>query len=95
MNPHRRKDLFRKMSVDAATSAGFSGKEIYWDPDGILANALFQSFPEGKQRGIAFPTTILFDNQKVIRAVWVGYTPGLEKQIEEKTKELLNQTSEQ
>ena len=89
------KELFQKMSVSAATSAGFSGKEIYWDPDGILANALFQSFPEGKQRGIAFPTTILFDNQKVIRAVWVGYTPGLEKQIEEKTKELLNQTSEQ
>ncbi len=86
------KPLFQKMAVDAATSAGFSGKEIYWDPDGILANALFQSFPAGKQKGIAFPTTILFDNQKVIRAVWVGYTPGLEKQMEEKAQELLIKT---
>lgn len=89
------KYMFRKMAVDTAVSAGFSGKEIYWDPNGNLANALYQSFPAGKQRGIAFPTTILIDNQKIIRAVWVGYTPGLEKQIEEKTKALLNQTSEQ
>lgn len=88
------KDIFQKMAVDSATTAGFSGKEIYWDPDGILANALFQSFPEGKQKGIAFPTTILFDNKKVIRAVWVGYKPGMEQQIEEKTQELLN-SSEQ
>ena len=86
------KDMFQKMAVDAATTAGFSGKEIYWDPDGILANALFQSFPAGKQRGIAFPTTILFDDQKVIRAVWVGYTPGIEKQVEAKTQELLKPT---
>ena len=91
-NVKEQKALFQKMSVDAATSAGFSGKEIYWDPDGILANALFQSFPAGKQKGIAFPTTILFDNQKVIRAVWVGYTPGLEKQMEEKAQELLSRT---
>ena len=84
------KELFQRMAVDAATSAGFSGKEIYWDPNGILANALFQSFPAGKQRGIAFPTTILFDSNKVIRAVWVGYTPGLEKQMEAKARELFN-----
>ena len=87
----QQKDLYQKLSVDAATAAGFSGKEIYWDPNGYLANALFQSFPAGKQTGIAFPTTILFDNQKVIRAVWVGYTPGMEKQIEEKVQELLKQ----
>ena len=94
INPNikEQKDLFQKMAVDSAVTAGFSGKEIYWDPDGILANALFQSFPAGKQRGIVFPTTILVDNQKVIRAVWVGYTPGMEKQIEEKTKELLKPT---
>lgn len=86
------KDMFQKMAVDAATTAGFSGKEIYWDPNGILANALFQSFPAGKQKGIAFPTTILFDSQKVIRAVWVGYTPGMEKQMEAKAQELLKPT---
>ena len=86
------KDMFQKMAVDAAATAGFSGKEIYWDPNGILANALFQSFPAGKQRGIAFPTTILFDSNKVIRAVWVGYTPGLEKQIEAKVQEQLKPT---
>ena len=94
INPgvNEQKDMFQKMAVDAATTAGFSGKEIYWDPNGILANALFQSFPAGKQRGIAFPTTILFDSNKVIRAVWVGYTLGLEKQMEAKVEELLKPT---
>ena len=86
------KDMFQKMAVDAAAAAGFSGKEIYWDPDGILANALFQSFPAGRQTVLAFPTTILIDNQQIIRAVWVGYTPGLEKQIEAKVQEQLKPT---
>ena len=89
------KDLFQKMSVDAAVTAGFSGKEIYWDPKGILANALFQSFPPGKQKGIAFPTLILFDSQKVIRAVWVGYAPGLEKQVIERVQQTLETVKSQ
>ncbi|RMF87350.1 MAG: hypothetical protein D6741_20635, partial [Planctomycetota bacterium] len=29
-----------------------------------------------------YPTTILLDKQGIIRRVWVGYSPGIEKQME-------------
>lgn len=93
INPQsiNQKESFRVQAMDALKYAGFTGQNVYWDPNGVLANALFQSFPAGQQRAIAFPTTILFDQKKTIRAVWVGYTPGMEAQIAEKTQQVLNE----
>jgi thiol-disulfide isomerase/thioredoxin len=38
-----------------------------------------------------FPTTVLLDRQGVIRAIWVGYEPGVETQIESFVDKLLNE----
>ncbi|MGB9690275.1 TlpA disulfide reductase family protein [Thermogutta sp.] len=36
-----------------------------------------------------YPTTILIDGTRTIRAMWVGYWPGIEKEIERTLKKLL------
>lgn len=36
-----------------------------------------------------YPTTILVDGSRTIRAMWVGYWPGIEKEIERMIKKLL------
>ncbi len=57
----------------------------YWDPQGssrfgVDAVAGFKGYP----------TTVLFDRQGVIRGYWIGYEPGVERQIERRVAELLN-----
>jgi cytochrome c biogenesis protein CcmG, thiol:disulfide interchange protein DsbE len=41
-----------------------------------------------------FPSTLLLDRQGVIRAVWVGYMPGVETEIEQQIDKLLEQPVE-
>lgn len=36
-----------------------------------------------------YPTTLLIDRQGVIRKTWVGYTPGVEKEMQRAIEELL------
>lgn len=36
-----------------------------------------------------FPTTVLLDGQSVVRAVWVGYAPGVVEEIEHRVARLL------
>lgn len=40
-----------------------------------------------------YPTTLLLDRQGVIRQTWVGYSPGVEKEIERKIEQLLAEKS--
>jgi thiol-disulfide isomerase/thioredoxin len=41
-----------------------------------------------------FPTTLLLDRHGVIRAIWVGYEPGTEKQMEENIEKALRDMEE-
>ena len=38
-----------------------------------------------------YPTTLLLDRRGVIRAVWVGYRPGLETEMERHISMLLEE----
>ena len=49
----------------------------YYDPDSATANELSTLMDME-----SFPTTILLDRNGVIRAVWVGYHPGAETEME-------------
>lgn len=49
----------------------------YWDPDDVTRSALDQVV--GFQ---GFPTTVLLGRHGVIRAIWVGYRPGVETEME-------------
>lgn len=40
-----------------------------------------------------YPTTLLLDRQGVIRQTWVGYSPGVEKEIEERIERVLAEKS--
>jgi cytochrome c biogenesis protein CcmG, thiol:disulfide interchange protein DsbE len=60
--------LLKRLNVDLPT---------YYDPDAATRNAL--------DRAIGFdgyPTTLLLDRKGTIRAVWVGYWPGVETEME-------------
>lgn len=49
----------------------------YWDPQGRTRIALSRVEP-----AFGFPTTVLLDRQGVIRAMWNGYYPGMEADVE-------------
>lgn len=58
----------------------------YADPEGRTRRALVRT---AKLEGFAYPTTVVFDAQGVIRGLWTGYMPGLEKEIESLVASLL------
>ena len=43
--------------------------------------------------GLAFPTTILLDRNGIIRAVWVGYGSGDQRQMEKMVEKFLGERS--
>jgi thiol-disulfide isomerase/thioredoxin len=49
----------------------------YYDPDGATEAAVRKLI-----RKEGYPTTVLLDRRGVIRAVWVGYRPGVETEME-------------
>jgi len=58
----------------------------YYDPGGRTFDAVDATIGfEG------FPTTLLLDRQGVIRAIWVGYEPGVETEMERRVAELLGE----
>jgi thiol-disulfide isomerase/thioredoxin len=69
--------LLKELKLDLPT---------YWDPGGTTLSAVDQLIGfEG------FPTTILFDRHGVIRAIWVGYRPGVETEIERYVDKVLSE----
>ena len=56
--------LLKRLKLDLPT---------YYDPDGGTQYALSKVIDLE-----AYPTTLLLDRRGVIRAVWVGYRPGVE-----------------
>ncbi len=69
--------LLKRLGLDLPT---------YYDPDGATQSALANLVNlEG------FPTTLLLDRHGVIRAVWVGYRPGVETEMERYISTLLDE----
>jgi cytochrome c-type biogenesis protein len=71
--------LLKRLGLDLPT---------YYDPDAATQSAL------GSVINLdAFPTTLLLDRHAVIRAVWVGYRPGVETEMERYISKLLDEES--
>ena len=69
--------LLKRLGLDLPT---------YYDPDGATQYALGNLINlEG------YPTTVLLDRRGVIRAVWVGYRPGVETEMERYISTLLDE----
>jgi hypothetical protein len=62
------------------------GLPTYSDPEGGSRQALAMLL--GKP-AIGYPTTVLLDRAGRIRAIWQGYSPGLEQQMQQLISELL------
>jgi cytochrome c biogenesis protein CcmG, thiol:disulfide interchange protein DsbE len=62
------------------------GLPTYSDPEGGSRQALAMLL--GKP-AIGYPTTVLLDRTGRIRAIWQGYSPGLEQQMQQLISELL------
>jgi cytochrome c biogenesis protein CcmG, thiol:disulfide interchange protein DsbE len=81
-------NLLREETVDVLERLGLK-VSIYCDSDNATLMAVDRAI---SFRG--FPTTVLLDRQGVIRAVWVGYRSGLEDEMEEYVKKLLDEPVE-
>ena len=72
--------LLKELNLDLPT---------YCDPDSETLAAVDRLIGfEG------FPTTLLVDRRGVIRKIWVGYGPGVEKEMKENVGKLLAETEE-
>jgi cytochrome c biogenesis protein CcmG, thiol:disulfide interchange protein DsbE len=60
----------------------------YVDPEGGSRKMLMSVMGVS---GFGYPTTVLLDRAGVIRAIWLGYEPGFEQQMEKLVSELLNE----
>jgi cytochrome c biogenesis protein CcmG, thiol:disulfide interchange protein DsbE len=69
--------LLKRLGLDLPT---------YYDPDGGTQYALGSVIDLE-----AFPTSVLLDRRGVIRAVWVGYRPGVETEMERHIGTLLDE----
>ena len=58
----------------------------YNDPEGANRQAL--ALLLGRP-AIGFPTTVLLDRAGIIRAIWQGYSPGAERQMQQLVSDLL------
>jgi thiol-disulfide isomerase/thioredoxin len=86
--PGGQADDVQSLQEDTAAMLKRLGLDLptYYDPDAATQSAL------GKLTNMdAFPTTILIDHRGIIRAVWVGYRPGVETEMERFISTLLDE----
>jgi thiol-disulfide isomerase/thioredoxin len=60
---------------------------VYYDPGGHSRGVLVAS---ADLEGFGYPTSLLVDQDLVIRGVWVGYNLGMEDDVERVVRRLLN-----
>jgi thiol-disulfide isomerase/thioredoxin len=58
----------------------------YVDPDGANRQILMSI---ADMDGFGYPTTVLLDRNGIIRAIWLGYEPGTETEMEQLVSKLL------
>ena len=87
--PGGRGDDLQSLHEETATLLTELGLDLptYSDPNSKTLTAVDRLI--GFQ---GFPTTILLDQHGVIRAIWVGYQPGMETEIEQYVDKLLSET---
>ena len=84
-------DDVQSLREDTASLLSHLGLELptYYDPNGDTQDALDNLIElEG------FPTTVLLDRHGKIRAVWAGYRPGVESQMERYIGTVLDEEAE-
>lgn len=59
---------------------------VHQDPQFAAAQSLLKLTGDPN---FSFPTTVLVDQQGVIRSIWVGYRPGIAKEMRQRIAELL------
>jgi thiol-disulfide isomerase/thioredoxin len=80
--------LLKRLKLDLPT---------YSDSDGMTRGAVDQLVPEAVNPTTGdslFPLTVLVDRNRVIRAVWLGYRPGAETEMERYIGMLLEEERE-
>lgn len=79
-------DAFEELKAETIAFLRSNGLSLpaYADPSGITRAA----FRQLGGRAV-FPTTLVLDGQGVVRAVWVGYAPGVVEAIERQVAGLL------
>jgi thiol-disulfide isomerase/thioredoxin len=60
----------------------------YRDADGTTREAIFQVVGQ-----FGYPTTLLVGRDGAIRAIWIGYAPGMERQMRQFVEQALSQTA--
>jgi thiol-disulfide isomerase/thioredoxin len=63
----------------------------YVDADGASRQMLMSLV---EMDGFGYPTTVLLDRSGIIRAVWIGYMPGSEREMEQVISKLLAEGEE-
>lgn len=63
---------------------------IYHDPDAELLQEVMKS---AKMEGFGFPTTIVIDGQRKVRAVWTGYDPSYVGEMGKTIEQVLSDKS--
>jgi thiol-disulfide isomerase/thioredoxin len=76
-------DVLRQETAKFLAAQG-TNMPTYADSQGVSRRIL-----DSVIGGLAFPTTILLDRDGIIRAVWVGYGSGDQKQMERMVEKLL------
>lgn len=59
---------------------------VHRDPQFATGQALLEL---NNEKDFAFPTTVLLDKKGVIRSLWIGYHPGIAKEMRQRVDELL------
>jgi thiol-disulfide isomerase/thioredoxin len=68
---------------------------VYWDPDSVTRSFADQLIPDAVDEGSGvslFPLAVLLDRRGAVRAIWIGYRPGTETEIERYVDKVLNET---
>jgi len=80
-----------KQETEAFMKARGATFPTYVDPDGANRQLLASLIGTN---GFGYPTTILLDRKGVIRAIWLGYQSGYERQMEQLVSKLLAEKEE-
>jgi thiol-disulfide isomerase/thioredoxin len=83
-----RQDDVAKLQTDTENFFKSRGAAFptYIDPDAANRQILASLCD---MRGFGYPTTVLLDRAGVIRALWIGYQPGFDQQMEQLVSQLL------
>lgn len=61
---------------------------VYFDPNAAARRAILQQ-AEISPREFGYPATILLDREGIIRGVWVGFFPGMERHLTDTVRKTL------